>query len=207
MDGPCRLIPAMAKQRDRDMKYLMAPVFAGLMALPAQANEFEPKLRSFLNDHILPWAFDAAIISAVVSQNAQNAALGQPDIDALDLEWRAQIGSGTTPLIDPVLSGPSADFLRSQVAASQGAITEIFTMDMHGLNVAASSTTSDFWQGDEAKFIETYMVGPTAVHIGDVEFDESTQSYQAQVSLTLVDPQSGQPVGAMTVGLNAEALF
>jgi hypothetical protein len=67
--------------------------------------------------------------------------------------------------------------------------------------------TSDMWQGDEAKFTETYSVGAGAVHFSDVELDESTQRYQAQISLTIVDPASGEPIGAMTVGVDAEALL
>ncbi len=93
------------------------------------------------------------------------------------------------------------------MAAAGGAITEIFTMDLNGLNVAASDTTSDYWQGDEDKFSQTYLIGAGAVHISDVEFDESSQSYQAQVSITLVDPGTNAAIGAMTVGLNADELF
>ena len=66
---------------------------------------------------------------------------------------------------------------------SEGLFTEIFVMDAVGLNVAASDTTSDFWQGDEAKWQQTYSAGSGAVHISDVELDESTQSYQSQVEL------------------------
>ena len=41
----------------------------------------------------------------------------------------------------------------------------------------------------------------------EVEFDESTQTFQGQVSVTIVDPASGEAIGAMTLGLNAEALM
>ena len=95
------------------------------------------------------------------------------------------------------------------VAARDGAVglfTEIFAMDDKGLNVAASDVTSDYWQGDEAKWKSTYAVGAGAVHISEVEFDESSQSYQAQVSVTVVDPDSGAPIGALTVGVNVEFL-
>jgi hypothetical protein len=106
-----------------------------------------------------------------------------------------------------VLDHAASAVLRDWVAASDGAITEVFVMDAMGLNVAASAVTSDYWQGDEEKHSETYAKGPDAVHISEIEFDESTQSYQAQVSVPIVDPASGQVVGAMTVGLNADRLF
>ena len=67
-----------------------------------------------------------------------------------------------------------------------GAITEVFVMDAQGLNVAASGPTSDYWQGDEAKFQETYLKGAEAIHVSEVEFDESSQTYSVQVSVTSV---------------------
>jgi len=67
--------------------------------------------------------------------------------------------------------------------------------------------TSDYWQGDEAKFTQTYAVGSDAVHFSDIDFDESSQSYQAQISFTIIDPASGAPIGAMTVGVLADGLM
>ena len=79
-------------------------------------------------------------------------------------------------------------------------------MDARGLNVAASQPTSDYWQGDEANFSETYMVGPNAVHFSEIEFDDSTQTEQAQMSFTINHPTTGEPIGAITVGVFASAL-
>ena len=189
------------------MKRLALITTALLFAQGAHANEFEPKIRAYLNDHILSWAENPAIVQAILAQNTANAALGQADIDAMDLAWRAEVGMSDQPTIAPVMNNAASDFLRSQVQAAAGAITEVFIMDNHGLNVAASDVTSDYWQGDEDKFSQTFAMGAGAIHISDVEFDESSQSYQAQVSLTIIDPATSAPIGAMTVGLNAEALF
>ena len=79
-------------------------------------------------------------------------------------------------------------------------------MDNRGLNVATAGLTSDYWQGDEAKFTETFGKGAGAMQIGEVEFDESSQTYSVQVSLTIVDAKTATPIGAMTIALNAEAL-
>jgi hypothetical protein len=77
-------------------------------------------------------------------------------------------------------------------------------MDASGLTVAMSDPTSDYWQGDEAKWRETYPAGAGAVHVSEVDLDQSTQTYQSQVSLTVVD--AGEPVGAVTFGVNVEML-
>jgi hypothetical protein len=79
-------------------------------------------------------------------------------------------------------------------------------MDAKGLNVGQSDLTSDYWQGDEAKWKKTYLVGPKAMHVGGVKTDQSTQTLQSQLSMAVVDPASGKVIGAVTVGVNVEQL-
>lgn len=186
---------------------LAATAGLSLASLPAAADEFSEALSGYYDNQIAAWANDPALISAIAEQNAARSGMTQADIDAMDSEWRAQVGAADAPVIDPVLNNAAAEFLRARVADSGGIITEAFTMDAHGLNVAATAVTSDMWQGDEAKFTKTYAMGPGATHLGDVEFDESTQTYQGQISVTLTDPATGAAVGALTVGVNAEALM
>ncbi len=184
------------------------PVLAlALAASTAQANEYAPAMMGYLETNIMSWAQSDVIVSSILEQNTRTGGLGEAEIIGMDNAWRAEVGAGSTPTISPVITNAAAEFLRGQVEASGGAITEVFIMDRVGLNVAASDVTSDMWQGDEAKFSETYGHGPGAVHVGDIEFDESTQTYQGQVSLTIVHPDTGELIGAMTVGLNADALM
>ncbi|NNE78887.1 MAG: cache domain-containing protein [Silicimonas sp.] len=185
----------------------LSTVLAATLAAPGYANEFEPAMRSFFEQEINQWATASILVDAINDQNVTTQAYDQARIDALDTAWRAEVGLSQSPTITPVISNEAAEFLRSQIASSGGRITEIFVMDNQGLNVAASATTSDYWQGDEAKFTETHGVGPGAVHFGDIEFDESSQTYQGQISLTITDPSTGEIIGAMTVGVDAESLL
>ena len=175
--------------------------------LSATADDFSATLSNYYETAIASWANDPALISAIEAQNSARSGLTQADIDAMDAEWRSEVGADDAPIIQPVLHNDAADFLRTRVEESGGVITEAFAMDAHGLNVASTSMTSDMWQGDEEKFTETYAKGPGAIHLGEVEFDESTQTYQGYISVTLTDPETGEPVGALTVGVNAEALM
>ena len=106
----------------------------------------------------------------------------------------------------PAHAVKAAEFLRAKKEASKGLFTEIFVMDNKGLNVGQSDVTSDYWQGDEAKWQKTFLVGPKAIHISDVKKDESTQTYQSQLSLPVVDPANNQVIGAITLGVNVEQL-
>ncbi len=178
-----------------------------LAASIASAVDAPPAMKAFVESDVMAWAQSPQVIEAIKAQNAETAGASADQINAWDGQWRAEVGQSDQPLIGEVMGRPLSAFLAEQVAASGGRITELFVMDALGLNVAASDVTSDYWQGDEAKHSETYGVGPDAVFVDEIEFDESSQTYQGQVSVSLKDPATGEVIGAMTIGLNAEAFF
>ena len=182
----------------------LAALFAAAPALAA--DDFTPALQAYMASDIASWAADPALVAAITAQNAATGGYDQAKIDALDQEWQAAVGAGDNALVTGVLTGPAADFLRAKVADSGGKITEAFVTDAKGLNVAASDPTSDYWQGDEDKFSKTFSVGADAVFLGEVEQDESTQTYQSQVSITVVDPATGSPIGSITAGVDLSML-
>lgn len=185
--------------------YLAAACLA-LSLTPAFANEFEAPLKALAGEEIAAIAALPAVVEAIKAQNAETASFDAAKIDALDKAWRAEVGAGDQPTIKAVMSRPASADLVAAREKSSGLFTEIFVMDAKGLNVAQSDVTSDYWQGDEAKWQDTFAKGAGAIHISDVEEDESTQTFQSQVSMTVVDPADGQPIGAITVGVNVELL-
>lgn len=189
------------------MRIFTVAALLAAIAAPAAANDFAPAMTDFLNGEVRGWAQDPILVAAITAQNERNADLSQGDIETLDQTWRAEVGNADSATVNGVLHNSAADFLRERIEDSAGVITELFIMDFHGLNVAASGATSDMWQGDEAKFQKTYGVGSDAVHLSEIEFDESSQTYQGQISIPLINPETGELIGAMTIGVNAEALM
>lgn len=163
-----------------------------LASLPVMANDYQAELTQYVQTELKQISADPLIIEAIKLQNAKNANLTQSEIDQLDKQWRAEVGQSDTPMIQSVLNTPASQKLMEIQNASNGKITEVFVMDNKGLNVAQSEVTSDYWQGDEAKWQNTYSKGVGAFDISDIEEDESTQVFQAQVSYTVVDPSSGE---------------
>jgi glycerol-3-phosphate dehydrogenase len=172
----------------------------------AVANEFAPAITKHADTEVRQWLKDPAVVNAVKAQNQKHASLTQADIDGMDKKWRAETGAGSQPMIQAVLSNGLSKFLKAKKDGSKGLYTEIFVMDNKGLNVGQSDITSDYWQGDEAKWQKTYSVGASAIHISDVAKDESTQSFQSQLSLPVVDPANNQVIGAVTIGINVEQI-
>jgi hypothetical protein len=183
----------------------MALLAALVLSGPATAEDMRTvAVTEFVNASIRSWLEDPAIVNAVLAQNAAHADLKQADIDALDSRWRAEFIRAGGPMINAQLSNPLSLYLKSRQRAAEGLITEIFVMDDRGLNVGQSDITSDYWQGDEAKWQKSFGAGE--LHIDDAERDESTQLMQSQASLPIRHPHTGAIIGAVTVGINLDAL-
>ncbi|WP_211212132.1 hypothetical protein [Kiloniella laminariae] len=142
---------------------------------------------------------------SLLSQNKKYATLPQSEVDNLDKQWRAERELEDQPLIAATLSSPLSSYLTQIQAASIGLFTEMFVMDAKGLNVGQSAITSDFWQGDEAKFSETYPKGHNAVFIDEAEYHEASKTWRTQINLTISD-STQQPIGAITVEYNLTEL-
>ncbi|WP_426228387.1 hypothetical protein [Pararhizobium sp. DWP3-4] len=174
---------------------------------PSMAGDahVEP-VTAYVEANIRGWIENQAIIEALNTQNVLHAALTQAAIDDLDATWRAEFSSNVHPLIDTVVGNPLSMFLKEKQIASGGVITEIFVIDAKGLAVGESEISSDYWQGDELKWQKTYLAGASTLFVDAAEKDESTQMLQSQASLTISDPKTGKPIGAITIGINLDAL-
>ncbi len=163
-------------------------------------------VNSLVESRINGWLKNETVLNAIKAQNAAHASLAQDQIDALDEQWRAEVKGDGSELVSKVLGNDLSSYLKGVYQEGEGLYSEIFVMDNKGLNVGQSHATSDYWQGDEAKWQKTFNQGMDAVLIGEVEFDESSQTYQVQVSLPVYDAD-GTALGAVTIGLDADRLM
>lgn len=184
---------------------LSTSLLLGLVSM-ASANEYAAQLKELATTNIKEWSQSSEVVSAIKAQNKTSEGLDQGKIDMLDKQWRAETKGSDKTMINKVLGNSLSTYLKGVKEQSQGLYTEIFVMDMKGLNVGQSDVTSDYWQGDEGKWQKTYGAGPDGMLIGDVEFDDSSQTYQSQISVSIVDPASNTVIGAVTIGVNVEGL-
>ena len=169
--------------------------------------EIEAAARSYVENHAQGWLGNPMIVRAINAQNTANQSVDQAGIDAMDQQWRAESVNGSGPMVDKVMANELSLYLQGVREESQGLITEVFVMDNRGLNVGQSDLTSDFWQGDEAKWQKTFQAGPDTLFVDEVELDESSQRYQTQVSYSITDPATGEVIGAVTIGIDADGLL
>ncbi len=175
---------------------LVALVFA--VAVTALAGEPAPaKVKTLATTKLKALGTDATIVAAVKAANAEGRTLAQ--IKTRDAEWQK------TPGIDANMKALMDNTCGKYLHKLQGEmpyLAEAFVMDNQGANVAMSDKTSDYWQGDEPKWQESYKGGAGAVHIGEVKFDDSTQTYMVQISVPVMD--AGHAIGAVTFGVDVD---
>jgi hypothetical protein len=181
-------------------------ISVAIQAPATAANDYEQKIRSEVVPKVQSWIADPVVVDAVKSQNQKHGSLSQSEIDKMDKQWRSETSAGSGKLINEVLGNELSKYLSGVKSDGVGVYTEIFVMDNKGLNVGQSDVTSDYWQGDEAKWKKTYLAGAGSMLIDEVEFDESTQTFQSQLSLSVVDPATNEVIGAVTIGVNVELL-
>ena len=141
---------------------------------------------------------DPVVVAAVKAQNAKKVPIIA--IKVADQRWTV---NKEESLVRKTLSGPCADRLRA-LAAANPAYNETFAMDDQGAVVCATARTTDYWQGDEAKWQRAYNGGKGEVFIDRPKFDESAKARIAQISVPVVDGEKA--IGAVTVGVIVEKL-
>lgn len=192
--------------------FRLAAGLALCCALPgfAQAQTAQPDVSSLvtpaLMKNIREWLDTEMVRLSVETQNKRYGKLSQDEINKLDKQWVAERESDDKPLIASTLSNPLSVYLSRMQGKSMGMFAEIFVMDDKGLNVGQSSITSDFWQGDEAKFQKTFPVASDAVFVDDPEWDKDAGIWRAQINFTLTAEDGKTPIGAATVEVNLTEL-
>lgn len=137
-------------------------------------------------------AGDVEILAAVVAKNKTPES--QESIQNNDQEWQR---NKDFPLRKELTHNACAAQLKKLVQPD-AVIVEAFVMDSQGGLVCSTVETSDYWQGDEAKWQRTYGDGKESF-VDEPALDASTGQYAIQLSALVSD--KGRKVGALTMTL------
>lgn len=132
------------------------------------------------------------------------------DVLTIDSKWQALAPKTAIPLAEQILDLPASKALHAWQASHQGLVTEVMLINDMGTLAAISQLTSDFWQGDEAKFQEVMHTAmpdslpDRAFHLSSIRFDSSTARFQITVSFPLSSSSNERPNGVLSFGLDIE---
>jgi hypothetical protein len=141
-------------------------------------------------------ARDPVVVREVKRQNAQRVPV--ETLQKLDTEWTAT--PALTPFKRKILSSACTRSLHRYREQLGRGVAEAFIMDNQGALVGATRRTSDYWQGDEAKWRAAFNGGRGGELREKPFFDESSQAYVVQVSLPVKD--GARVIGALTVSVS-----
>ena len=171
---------------------------------PLTASE-QHYLSQLIGVHLQRWGRQPVLLDAL--RAAKTQPLSQSEIEQLDAQWMTEYLRSQQPLIDRIRQQPASRFLEGIHNQYRPLFNELFLTDSRGVTVGMSPATSDYWQGDEAKFTSTRQLRAGQLFIEPIAYDGSTRSFQAQISAPLHDPEDGRFLGVMTFGVNIEAAF
>lgn len=161
-------------------------------------SSLSENMKMFVKDVLLRHSTNPVFVSEVKKQNAKN--ISMDEINRIDGEWKAS--AGDYQLIEDLMDNICAE--EANILGDEYPLLELFVMDNQGANVGQIIATSDYWQGDEAKWKNSYNGGMGGLYVGEMEIDDSTNMAQQQVSLPVID-EDGTVVGAVCYGVDAES--
>jgi len=183
------------------LKYLLAFLLLSPGLLMAQSELSQDQIEDLLSVKIRfakHMGYIPSIVRAVENQNS--LAIPLADIKADDESWK-NADKDSKALIRRITQNDIAKYFQRRVE-NNPAIDEVFLTDNQGANVAAYPPTSDYWQGDEDKWTESYNNGNGVVYIGPLEFDESTQKTQVQISAPVI--ANNATIGVLVLGVSVD---
>ncbi len=171
-----------------------------LKAAISANGKMEDKVKQFVINKLLPLCTNAIFVAAIKEQNDKKVSLDE--IKKIDEQW--QKAEDELPVMKEKLGNAVAKEL-VRLAGENAALSECFVMDNQGANVGQNALTSDYWQGDEAKWKNSFKDGQGGVDAGEPKFDKSANAVIQQVSLPIFD-EKGTVIGAVTFGLDTSKL-
>ena len=173
------------------------------------ANNIQRELRAALDDWRV-YTVSSGIRQAVEASNKEFEAMPNREkyIDEQDKAWQEQPKDSVSPFMKAIFDNATSADLKNHLAALKAAygydvFGEAFVTNKYGANVGQSDRTSDYRQSDEGWWKDTAANG---WQVGDVDFDDSSGIYSADVSVAVTDAQN-QVIGVTKAPYNIQGVF
>ena len=176
----------------------LASVVLLLLLGPSPSDGADPKLDEVLKaevERVRQWGLDSALIGLVRAQNAKKVPLSR--LRSLDIGW--VMNPERDIQLHRLMNNDCAKRLKV-LDRGDAMYRESFVMDDQGALVCTTHETTDYWQGDEEKWLRAFNEAHGAVFVADPERDESTKTVLVQVNVPVMD--GNVAIGVITAGLD-----
>ena len=177
-----------------------APVMEKLAKEIDASENASDAVKAFAKGTLLSLCTNKVFVAEIKAQNAKKISLD--DIKKVDQEWKD--AEDELPIHVEKMGNACAKEVK-KVAGALAGVGEVFVMDNQGANVGQNELTSDYWQGDEAKWKNSFKEGKGGVDIDKSKLDKSTGQVDQKVSLPIID-DDGKVIGAVCFGVIVDKL-
>lgn len=145
--------------------------------------------------------------------NANTAYAGSPatiqaEIDGLDQQWRTadEADNNSHPLVASRMNNATASKLR-EYRQSFAENVEVFLTDKYGAVIATTNRTSDYYQADEEWWQTAYNNGQGGVYIGELEYDDSAQTFASNIAVPVYGTRNKQVIGVLRTTVTLKSIL
>ena len=160
-------------------------------------RQISMRMSSIINTHIRiinRWVQNPVLINSVIEQNQKKIPL--KEIMKIEKQWLAGKNNDFAISLQKNRAGK---LLYNHISQNPKLYVEAFLCDEKGAVVAEYPETTDYWQGDEEKFLKSYNSGKGQIYVGPLSFDDSTKTNSVQISIPVFDKK--KTIGVLIVGL------
>jgi hypothetical protein len=160
------------------------------------SEELSERMQSILFNHsekLRAWAHDPVLVAALKEQNAKPTSM--EEIKKIDEAW---IAGTQTEFAKSLQLNAVGKYLQNKISES-AIYVEAFLCDKQGAVVGEYPGSTDYWQGDEDKFIKSFNGGSGKLFIGPIALDKSTDTISVQMSVPV--KEANETIGVLVVGL------
>lgn len=172
-----------------------------------QGFDLSPSEKEVIRKVASPWfakvKTNGDLLAALVRQNASNREKTTNQLRQIDEQWQLAFKVGNFNYAQIIVNKPVSRLLMQLRANSNELLSEIIVMDEQGYNLAVAEMTSDYWQGDEDKYLQVYNKEPSKMYFDQIKYDASSRRFQVQVSTQILD-KNQKPLGVVTLGIDVD---
>ncbi len=172
-----------------------------------QGFDLSPSEQDIIRKVASPWfakiKSNNDVVAALIRQNASNREKTTNQLRQIDEQWQLAFKVGNLNYAQVIVNKPVSRLLMQLRASSNDLLSEIIVMDERGYNLAVAEMTSDYWQGDEDKYLQVYNKEPATIYFEQIKYDASSRRFQVQVSTQILD-KNQKPLGVVTLGIDVD---
>jgi len=170
--------------------------------------DLSPSEQVSIKEIVAPWLerirSSKELVAAVQQQNQINKTKLPSQLTSIDDQWQRAFKVGDVNFPTTIVNQPLSQLLKQFAVSSKKLLSEIIVMDARGYNVAMLDMTSDYWQGDENKFVQVYAKAAQTLYFDQIKYDASSKRFQVQVSAPMFDSKNQKAIGAITLGIDVD---